>query len=1061
MKKKCKIRKKGIFCLIAILFLLSFQPLYIFAAGKNTEYITAFKGIEMTILDRQNRDINNTVIKFNYNASRERAIVTADQELEYFADENYYLFPVGTNITVNIPPVGDFPGLQFECVQGSKDEDDPLSFRSSQCKISGNVSLYDVYTEPSDNINEDLFSWNEYRGIGFEATSEGIRSVKIKIYSIKEEKGYFLTLWDPDSVPASGSIYQEESSAGNYFAGEDSGTSIISEILDGFDASDSFDGDGAAVAVSVAGALAAAGAAGAAGSAAGGSDSGNTKSGKKKEKKKKTSYKMYVYKEFGDAIRKGDPPVKVFARISQIIDGEEYDCPEQTARIQPSGENLTVQNAGIEGAYLCALVSPQIGSSAEEGIVSFTLTGPGGTFHKKVKLRLVDEASLFFVEDGENADTWQRGNDECEIDAILGDGFTYTRQFMIQDTLIPPKLTDITAVNTGGLEVKFEMSGYQGVYTMHVRNTTKSDPAHDIFAKSEILQFQILVKIQGEKEPLRGDVAMNLYHEGLTLSSMSECSAKGMKYINVVSYEKTELGGLDDKWQSSQIAFHLAIKENDRVLIDPKDAEIRFQKLKGAGGMGTSASAEQSVASKYVYKLDRNFYANEKISYTFQPNTTLCEPEDGSFFMVLLPAECEYSGRHYQLDVPLRLQGEFVDPYAGWEEEYELLKKCVEKFSLPEDRTKWFIRIEQLVKDPVCSTAQLHLTRQSIVRNYMDYWLIESIAYQNDVKLYDSIINDLEWLKFIGDCAFSFLLSAYAGPFADALISPAKDFFAESVGELAACWKQGTEVNLENFYIVKHLEAAGDNLMSNNVSVANWKQAAATLGAYFVYASIKSYLVTLRDKQESDLYGALVKGFSDMSVQALKAAFGELLGRWIKNNRKVQKWIVRNFTKTLNKNIGKFSKFDLSDQRLQTGNLWNQLNDSLKLEGTLRELAGFKGEEKVLKILKRDILMKYLTELLGAGAGWVKEKTDAAYDSVEDFDISINEYAHIVVTFSMVLFEEEDRYEISINLTKLAMSMSSPFFALLFDELFGRIPTYTYQIQAPAVPQLPPRDNKE
>ena len=105
---------------------------------------------------------------------------------------------------------------------------------------------------------------------------------------------------------------------------------------------------------------------------------------------------MYVYKSFGDAIQKGAQPVRVYARIAQIIDGKEYDCPELTEKITASGDGLHVRPAGIKGAYITAEVSADSASNSEKGTLTFALSGPGGIIRRNIYFRLVNETRIAF-----------------------------------------------------------------------------------------------------------------------------------------------------------------------------------------------------------------------------------------------------------------------------------------------------------------------------------------------------------------------------------------------------------------------------------------------------------------------------------------------------------------------------------------------------------------------------------------------------------------------------------------------------------------------------------------
>ncbi len=520
-----------------------------------------------------------------------------------------------------------------------------------------------------------------------------------------------------------------------------------------------------------------------------------------------------------------------------------------------------------------------------------------------------------------------------------------------------------------------------------------------------------------------------------------------VKYVRVQAYEKEYAGDLDRKWQVSEIKFTLAHKGKDKAIIDPKEAKYKFEKLKGAGGKGSRADKEQSLAEKYEYKESYGDW-NDKFTYTFEPQAHLCEPDDGSFYVVMLPVKCEYDGASYDADIPLRLKGKDPDPFENWNEEYKKLKERIEKYSLPEDKDTWLKKVDELALDPRASTQQLRLTSKIIVRNYMRYWLIEGQKYRVDAEIYDSIVSQLEWIKFIGDCAFSFLVNAYAGPVAEAIISPAKDYLTESIGEVIACWNHGTSIDIEKFSIAKTLEDMGDNIVSGHIDFTKgWKQAAAALAAYFVYASIKNFLSKLREDGEMDLYGALVGGFKDLTVQSLKAGAGALFEKWIKNNKKFQETVGKWFRDSFNKNLGKGKTFDLRDNVMH--NVQYDLNNSLKLEGELRKLAGWQGESSRVRIDKIDILQKYLTEWLGGKCSDVSEKIG------DHPEFSVNEAGHVIFSFTYE-WEDGGKSNVKVDLNMALSFMSGGLFTLVYDNLFGMVPSASSVISAPTDPPLPP-----
>ena len=787
--------------------------------------------------------------------------------------------------------------------------------------------------------------------------------------------------------------------------GEDGGVSVPAAIVIGVL------GGGAAIAGAAA--------------ASGGSDD---------KKKKQKAYKMYVQKDFGDAIRRGgDKPVVIRARMAEVDEsGAEHDRNDLTSQIGVSADGMTVHGVALVGRYCEATVSVPENNQNDTASITFTFTGEGGSFTNTVIFRLVDGPTLKFVDERDGT-LYGSG---CGIDAIPGDGFTYTERFMIVDAPTAPKLSDITAVNTGEFDVEFALTDQPAVYKMTVKNNTAPDPDHDIFAKPKDKDFEIHVVVEGEKEPVKGYVTVKLYPEGITVSSTQEGKKNDVKYVRVQAYEKEYVGDLDRKWQVSEIKFTLAHKGKDKAIIDPDEAKYKFEKLKGSGGLGMRADKEQCLAEKYEYKESWGDW-NDKFTYTFEPNANLGEPDDGTFMMVLLPASCEYDGKTYKADIPLRLRGKDPDPMGDWEKEYKELQRRILQYSLPENMDRWIAQLKECATEPRASVEEMRLVGKWILREYMNYWTTQQSRDQTEATMYNVIVNVLEWTKFAGDCAFSFLVDAYAGPVADALISPAKDFITGAIGEVIAARNFGEEVDVDKFEFSKNLAAAGDNLVSNSIDLKDWKKAAATLGGYFCYCAIKNYLLKLREKNESDIWGALCDAFKDMTAAALKSKAGDLIGKWLEESKKFQEKIGPFITKYF-----KESNFDT---------LQKKLNDSLGLEGELRKIAGY-ANDKVFETKVAEVVEKYISDLVGAGFDKVRE----VYD--DDESKFVIEGGCVYYCFNIDLFDAF-HYGIKLNLTMALQAMSGNFFGYFYDLFFAGVPAAEIVIEKPKNPPLPPAKN--
>lgn len=183
-------------------------------------------------------------------------------------------------------------------------------------------------------------------------------------------------------VPVTG-VIQEETIYAPPEPGEDPGTVIDPDIVEGKQSHST--SPGGAVGVAVGGAAVTAGAAALLG---GGDGPGG------KKKKKRSVYKMYVNKDFGNVIKKGSPPCWVYARIVEITPkGVERDRPDLTKLIVPfSGDGmLTVENGGMtSNGYLAARVSAPKDTNGSTGRVSFQFQGPGGLYTEHVIFSLTE-----------------------------------------------------------------------------------------------------------------------------------------------------------------------------------------------------------------------------------------------------------------------------------------------------------------------------------------------------------------------------------------------------------------------------------------------------------------------------------------------------------------------------------------------------------------------------------------------------------------------------------------------------------------------------------------------
>jgi hypothetical protein len=275
----------------------------------------------------------------------------------------------------------------------------------------------------------------------------------------------------------------------------------------------------------------------------------------------------------------------------------------------------------------------------------------------------------------------------------------------------------------------------------------------------------------------------------------------------------------------------------------------------------------------------------------------------------------------------------------------------------------------------------------------------------------------------------------YAGPVADAILSPAKDFATSAIGEVIAARTRGEPLDIDNFEFSKNLAQAGDNLLTNNIKLTDWKKAAATLGGYFVYSALKNYILKLREENVSDIYGALCEAFKDLTFAVMKKMGGDLIGKWLKDSKTFQNKIVPYLQKYF--------------QETQITTLQHRINDSLGLEGDLRKAVGYANDADVTAKVA-DVVEKYIGDLVGSGFDKLRE----CYDSSK----FTNEGGHTICYFNLRLLDAFE-YGIRLDLSATLTNLNYPLFGWFYNLFFEGVPCAMTLVEKPKDPPLPPAEN--
>ena len=120
------------------------------------------------------------------------------------------------------------------------------------------------------------------------------------------------------------------------------------------------------------------------------------------EKKEKSQFKMYINKDFGDSLTKGEEPKYVYARIMEVAPQKwEKERDDLTSKIVAfSGDGvLKVTDCGMtSNGYKAAMVEVPEDNTMEQGEVSFKFVGEGGTYIRHVVFDLVNPGINFAQE---------------------------------------------------------------------------------------------------------------------------------------------------------------------------------------------------------------------------------------------------------------------------------------------------------------------------------------------------------------------------------------------------------------------------------------------------------------------------------------------------------------------------------------------------------------------------------------------------------------------------------------------------------------------------------------
>ena len=680
-------------------------------------------------------------------------------------------------VEIHIPAIGDLPTMDFKGPYLSLEDekrfsiDHYLVLGGYHGPISGKPSYfgweYSYDTSPRCVNSYEICGDGRLIYEDGEYISEYIASVTIGLGAYKDRPS--LKLYKRNKGQPTN---QTETTDAETDPGEDEGVGILDSIIKGITP---------AVIAAVLGGLAVVGIA--IGAAASRRRKRKTRKQSQAQDTQNISYNMYVSKDFGDAIRRGAAPVRVYARIAKVVNETEYDWPQLTQMIQCSGEGLSVRPLGMVGNKMCAEVQAGNDNQSSQGTVKFVLSSPTGVFQRRVVFRLVDGPRIVFP--GETADgkAWDLNEDNSTVVSIAGVRSFQKLRFVIVDAVSDP--TEIRFSPPGDIIVRHTPDDKQRfAYYAYIENNTK--PA---VKEAEVFADKQEIEIPIEAYFANGDVArsyftVELYPEGLSVlisggPNPLRPKTPGARQVlvngrlEVVSYATREKGELTLDPVITPTGFDLcyAYLEKGKPVVVTEPRYFELQPLK------EESENTRGILEKYHYQ--RGWYIS---GFALRPSDSI--PELESPYHVKMFVIATVGEMTDWMDVPIRLLGEPFSPMKAWEEEFRGLCEAVLRYYPAEVAHREIAYIRENFSDPeVWDKSKLRIIRYETIGRAQQFWL-NQYGYEMQLVSYYDLTEAVfkKPTRFIGDTAFKIVARFYWGE-NESWITPLKDLFVDVVDE--------------------------------------------------------------------------------------------------------------------------------------------------------------------------------------------------------------------------------------------------------------------------------------
>ncbi len=686
-----------------------------------------------------------------------------------------------------------------------------------------------------------------------------------------------------------------------------------------------------------------------AGAAAAGAAAAGASGKKEAAEEERKQYRMFIRKHFSDnRLPKGADRPDWYWLEACIAEGTKDNYGrldpasvnrEMTSKIRIGTDSPGIRLTERTGANGFPAVSIAVDKDAQAGpfTLSFRYVGPGGVFTEIVTFYVAGDPYFRMKQYWEDA--WLR-HGRMSLPVVLGDEEQYA-YFQICDFGGEPARPGIYC--TGNDLVcsceRFRDKSVPEEALVYRVKISRSDVSRKPVLVGNDWPKQSTIDIRTEAG--QALIFAEIWPEGITVAGTAiekvNDFAPGRMRIDVCRGRGGELTG-------TEFGVTLACVDKSgavpRIIVKKgAEAGIRFEALAGTEKYGHLLTDNFPYEIRYPEKAEEMF--------AFLPRSPLPMMEDP--YEAVLPVIAEAGGRTFRTEVPLRITGD--QPYApeGWQAEVDKLKKTVAWFGL--GNAPWSKEFIANIRHR--TPNEISMARYRIIQEAVEYYSREKVEMDELGKKLDRCIMALEIAKWMGDQAFSYLVTVYAGgPFADGVLSPLKGLFEEYMSTYAGALMSGDPVddpdNAEgvtagSFW--SHVANGVENTMWNILTgkePPNPKKAGFIVAAFVMVSFSRHYYTG--EEEKGDIFKSLLAAVGDLGGNYLKQFAGDRFKAYIRNKE------------GLGRTLGDW---------LRT----IQLNDAL----TALDPYDPKLQETVVRTVPAEAAQKYFEETVGLAGAVVYE----------------------------------------------------------------------------------------